>query len=482
MILQSAFIGNFYLNRKFYNFEENFKSFKTSYDKNPQDASSLWTSMNSFETNNNANITMYNLPYQQTYSYTHENGFYISDSPYFSNYDRTIKAVMLECINNAQYLSKIKNGETVVFKSKYEINGINAVVAVTPIVVNNTINTVFVAISSLQPIGEASSVIKEFYVYFYVLAIVLIIILSLVYTNMITNPLKKLNKTALKMSQLDFTEKCNVTTKDEIGSLATTLNFLSYNLGNSLNALQTANEKLTKDIEKEKALERMRKEFVAGVSHELKTPISLINGYAEGLKDNIAEGEEKDYYLDVIMDESQKMSILISDMLDLSQLESGNFKLDEYYFEMEELIASIVKKHATIFEAKNISIKVNIATKSSEVFGDSFRIEQVITNLLGNAIKNTPQGEGIFISLSQVEEEILFEIENHGTQIPVEDLENIWEKFYKVEKSRNRVLGGTGIGLSIVKNILSLHKSNFGVENTETGVKFYFFLKKQNNS
>ena len=476
MILQSAFIGTFYLNSKFNTFEKNFKIFKQTYDKNPTDGIALMNSIISFDTNNNAYISIYNIDLQRTYTY--ENGvFSIPPSPFTSNNDKIITAVANDCISNPPYLSQLKNGHTVVFKYVSGLTGVNTLVGITPVDTGSSFSNVFVSISSLQPIGEASDVIREFYVYFYVLAIVLIIILSLVYTNMISNPLRKLNKTALKMSQLDFTEKCKITTKDEIGNLANTLNFLSYNLSNSLNALQTANEKLTKDIEKEKSLEKMRKEFVAGVSHELKTPLSLISGYAEGLKDNIAEGEEKDYYLEVIMDESQKISILISDMLDLSQLESGNFKLDEYYFEMEELINSIVKKHATIFEAKKITVKVNIAAPNSEVFGDSFRIEQVITNLLGNAIKNTPQGENIFISLKKVEEKVLFEIENQGTQIPVEDLENIWEKFYKVEKSRNRVLGGTGIGLSIVKNILSLHKSSFGVENTEIGVKFYFYLK-----
>jgi len=475
MILQSVFIGSFYLNRKFDKFQQNLEIFKQSYDKNPTISKALMDSINSFDVNNNAYVSIYSIALQKTYTYN--SGSLNLNESFTSNNDKIIKAVANDCIRTPKYLKMLQKGHTVVYNYAGS-NGINTLVGITPLETDSNFSSVFVAISSLQPVNEASDVIREFYVYFYLLAIVLIVILSLVYTNMISNPLKKLNKTALRMSKLDFTEKCNVTTKDEIGNLANTLNFLSHNLSNSLNALQTANKKLTKDIEKEKTLEKMRKEFVAGVSHELKTPIALINGYAEGLKDNIAEGEEKDYYLEVIMDESQKMSVLISDMLDLSQLESGNFKLDEYCFDMDELVNSLVKKHANIFEAKEINIKVNISETNSEVFGDSFRIEQVITNLLGNAIKNTPKGGSIFISIKKVKEKILFEIENQGINIPVDELENIWEKFYKVEKSRNRVLGGTGIGLSIVKNILTLHKSNFGVENTDMGVKFYFYLKK----
>ncbi len=478
MVLQSVFIEKFYMNRKEKNFERNFEAFKKSYDQSPAD-DDITSAMSSFQINNNAKIGLYNTATHKYYATPDNNtdALGVSNSSEDVSYAGTITSAIREWQSNAEYLRLTRSGKTVVFNSDKKYKGISTIVGVTPIVEDNTITSVFIAISSLQPVGEASSIIREFYIYFYILAIFLIVVLSLFYTNMISKPLKKLNNTALKMSQLDFTEKCDVTTDDEIGNLASTLNFLSNNLSTSLNELKDANEKLTEDIEKEKTLEKMRKEFVAGVSHELKTPIALINGYAEGLKDNIAEGEEKDYYLDVIMDESQKMSLLISDMLDLSQLESGNFKLEQLEFNIEELINSIIKKLTNIFEEKKIKIEVLIKATNTEVFGDSFRIEQVLNNLLGNAIKNTPTEGFINVSLKEINNIILIEIENQGQQIPEKELQNIWEKFYKVEKSRNRDLGGTGIGLSIVKNILNLHESSFGVENTELGVKFFFDIK-----
>lgn len=466
-IVQSLFIGSFYSDRKINTFKKSFNELAAAYNKNPDDVDTLIASMSSFQVKNNANIAIYDgtNAFQYVNKNTQQSAGYI------------VQLCINDWRNSDQYYKVVDKKQSTVYESNKVNPGVGTIVAISPLIENNTVTKVLIAFSSLQPVSEASSAMREFYVYFYIIAIILILILSLFYTNMISKPLKKLNKTASKMSQLDFTEKCTVNSKDEIGNLAGTLNFLSDNLGTSLNELKSANEKLKEDIEKEKQLERMRKEFVAGVSHELKTPIALINGFAEGLKDNIAEGEERDYYLDVIMDESQKMSVLISDMMDLSQLESGNFKLEQYAFDMEELINSIVKKHTNTFEEKSILVKTDVLAEDCEVFGDSFRIEQVISNLLGNAIKNTPADNHILITINKAENKLVVAIENEGSHIPEEELNNIWEKFYKLDKSRSRSLGGTGIGLSIVKNILTLHQSNYGVINTDKGVKFYFDMK-----
>lgn len=471
-IVQSLFVGTFYSDKKIATFKKSFNELTATYKKKPDNIEALAASMSSFQVKNNATIVIFDGANTLQPAKTNDKNDTTSTVPSF-----IVQLCIDDWKNSDQYYKVVYNKKSTVYES-YKINaGVSTIVAVSPIISNNNVSKVFIAFSSLQPVNEASSTMKEFYIYFYIIAIILILLISLFYTNMISKPLKKLNRTASKMSQLDFSEKCNVTSEDEIGNLAGTLNFLSDNLSKSLNDLKSANEKLTEDIEKEKKLEKMRKEFVAGVSHELKTPIALINGFAEGLKDNIAEGEEKDYYLDVIMDESQKMSVLISDMMDLSQLESGNFKLEQYSFDLEDLVNSIVRKHSNTFEQKKISVKTEILTEDCEVFGDSFRIEQVITNLIGNAIKNTPPDNSIMIIMGKNKDRISLEIENEGSHIPDEELSNIWEKFYKLDKSRSRSLGGTGIGLSIVKNILTLHGSNYGVKNTDKGVKFYFDME-----
>lgn len=336
-------------------------------------------------------------------------------------------------------------------------------------------NQIIFGFDSLEPVNEAVSVIKEFYIYFFIVAILLIIVASFIYSNIITKPLIQINKTALKMAELDFNEKCTVKSENEIGSLATTLNFLSDNLQEALTSLKEANAKLEEDIEKERQLEKMRREFVAAVSHELKTPITLIEGYAEGIKDNVFDDEDKEYYIDVIMDESKKMTGLINDMLDLSLLECGNFKLVKEKFFIDELIKSTVKRFLGIVKEKSINIQCNLVD-NIEVNADWNRIEQVIYNILTNAIRHTEKQGTIFVNMVKIKEKIKIEMENEGEHIEKEELDRIWDKFYKVDKSRSRKFGGTGIGLAVVKNIIALHSGECAAENTERGVAFYFVL------
>ena len=322
------------------------------------------------------------------------------------------------------------------------------------------------------------SVIKDLYLYFSIFALVLILLLAFVFSNMVSKPLIRMNATAMKMAELDFSVRCEEKKNDEIGSLAHNLNFLSENLHRALNELTIANSQLTEDIEKERQLEKMRKEFVAGVSHELKTPISLIMGYVEGLKENLVEGADKDRYIGVISDETQKMGNLVNDMLDLSQLESGKFKMNMEEFNMKELIEYILRKFETLFAEKQLKVKLQIPEENILVTGDEFRIEQVINNFLNNAIRHTPRHGIVRLNVLNFYSAVRVEVENEGASIDEADLENIWQKFYKAEKSRNREAGGTGLGLAIVGSILQLHGAGYGVENTETGVRFFFELAK----
>lgn len=480
MVLQSLFIGKFYLSEKTDKFMKAFSSFTTSFNeyiKEGQDPSELFLD---YETKNGAMVATLNLT-----DFTIGMGLDANQNlsgrdiqSFDKNKLSSIRSAINEWYSNTDYaFNVISNKKTILFSSTLNTSNIKNLIAVSPILENNEVTGILISVTSLQPIDEAATVIKHFYVYFFILAILVIILLSFLFSNMISKPLKNLNKTATLMANMDFSVRCKVTSTDEIGNLASTLNFLSENLGKSLNELQDANEKLREDIEKEKQLEVMRREFVAGVSHELKTPISLISGYAEGLKDNVTNGKKIDYYTDVIIDEADRMSILVSDMLDLSQLETGNFKLyiDEFY--IIEFIHYFVNKHKNQLSSTNVNIETLISCDNVLVFGDRFRIEQVMNNLLSNAAKYTPEGKTIKINASLLEDEVLLEVENPGEHIPENEIENIWQKFYKVEKSRNRNLGGIGLGLSIVKNILSLHNSKFGVKNTDIGVKFYFTLK-----
>jgi two-component system sensor histidine kinase VanS len=384
------------------------------------------------------------------------------------------------------YLQVTQQRKTVAYTVKDNPNLRKSIVSIAPLNAKGDVTTVLVAVSSLQPVGEASAIVKDFYVYYYIMAIIFVVLLAFVFSNMISKRLIRLNKAATRMAKLDFTAKCDEDSRDEIGSLGGTLNFLSQNLSNTLGQLHEVNSQLKQDIEKEKQLEKLRREFVAGVSHELKTPISLIYGYAEGLRDGIVQGGRRDEYIDVIMGETERMTTLVSDMLDLTQLETGKFKFNPAPFCLDDLIRSTADKWFVELNTHAISCELILPEEPVIVVGDSLRIEQVLKNLFSNAIQHTPQGGLIRVELNTeagTEFEPILEhgcavvtVFNNGDPIPDEAIPYLWDTFYKVEKSRNRELGGTGIGLAIVKNIMSLHHCSYGVRNDALGVTFYFTL------
>ena len=262
--------------------------------------------------------------------------------------------------------------------------------------------------------------------------------------------------------------------------LGNSINILSQNLESKIQELKEANLELEKDIEETSKITEMRSQFISDVSHELKTPISLIQGYAEGLADNVVTDEEsRKYYIDVILDEANKMSELTKGLLDLSNLEYGKIDLQLQEFNIAALISSILKKNELILNEKNIKIQFDDTT-SYEVIGDIFRIEQVITNYLNNAIKNIDGEKTLKIFLEEKNNNsIRVNITNSGKKLSDEDLSRIWIRFYKVDNSRNRNLGGSGIGLSLVRAIMKQHKNECGVYNIENGVNFWFELNKK---
>jgi two-component system sensor histidine kinase VanS len=469
IFIQSLFFEKFYVTQKTKELKSNVEKFKSNYSN--YNSNSIFNAMSDFEDKNNAKIAI-----------LENNGtLKLIQQPIVKEKQSRSSETMMLAINNwvsslENYFDVLSTKKTIVYTLKHPSLYTDNLVLVSPVVVDGKIQDIVFVLSTLQPVGEATSVTRKYYVYVYIAAVVLIAILSLIYSKMISKPLISLNSTASKISELDFSAKCQVTSNDEIGSLGKTLNFLSEKLGITLNELKSANEKLKGDIEKEKQLEKMRKEFIASVSHELKTPISLIEGYAEGLKDGIPKGDDIDYYLDVIIDESKNMNSLVCDMLDLSQLESGNFKLNMAEFNIFEFINSIYKKHLNSINDKHIKLNMPSTLKNILVYGDPYRIEEVINNLISNALRHTPPNKTISITLKTQEDKILTQIENEGSFIENQDIDRIWDKFYKADKSGNKHLGGTGLGLSIVKNILFLHKSDFGVLNTNIGVCFYFTL------
>ena len=325
------------------------------------------------------------------------------------------------------------------------------------------------AMTSLQPVNEAAGMIKEYYVYIIIATMLLVVLASFYYSRQITRPLLRINRTTRQMADLDFSEKIPITTKDEIGDLSRNINELSERLHSHILRLE-------QDIEKEKQLENTRKEFISGVSHELKTPLSVIQSCLAIMKDGVAS-HKRDYYFQAMEDEVKRMDLLIVDMLELAKYESGTYTMEMDSFYIDAVIERVCAKLAPDIEAKQLHLDTSL--KPVKVLANERRIEQVIVNFLSNAIRYTPEQESILVSILEDRDTVKICIENKGTRIPDEQLEKIWDRFYRGEPSRQRSAGGTGLGLAISKKILEMHGVPYGAINTPDGVMFYFHLNKQ---
>lgn len=434
----------------------------------------FFSALKDFEIKNNAKLALYSPD---------ENKIFLPDKSTSDkdNFD-TLTAFCSELIKNKTLINTAIETSKTQYENFYnESSNLKKIGIVSPMSLNTKNDFIIICVSSIQPIEEATQVIEEFSLYLFIGLIGISAMLSMIYSDLVSKPLIKLNNVACKMAKMDFDEKCEITSNDEIGSLGKSLNSLSLNLKNALDDLKEKNAALRQDIEKEKQLENMRNDFVNNVSHELKTPIGIIEGYAEGIKDGIVSGEDSVLYLETIIDEAKKMGVLVSNMLELSKLESGVLKPNFEDFNINRLIKKVVRKHEPDASSKNLTILFESSDEYSYVYADPFQMEEVFTNLLTNAIKYTPSDNNIKIIISEDEElkKYKLSVQNFGTSIPEDELEKLFDKFYRIDKSRERTQSNsTGLGLSIVKNILNLHKAEFKFHNIDGGIEFYFYLDK----
>lgn len=292
----------------------------------------------------------------------------------------------------------------------------------------------------------------------------------------IAKPVKELSQIAKSMEQLDFSKKYESDRVDEIGSLGDSINSLSNKLESTIDELYKKNKELLIDNELKSRIDIMRKEFIANASHELKTPLAIILGYAEGLKDNVAvDDESREMFTDVIIEEAEKMDHIIRQMLDLMELDSSNTLMDGREVSLSEIAEDALNSFDLILKNKNITVNCFIEDDVI-VYGDYFRLYQAVTNYISNAINHVDDNRIISISVKKTGDKIRFSVYNSGANIPEEDKDNIWERFYKIDKSHTREYGGSGLGLSIVRSIVELHGGEYNFENLENGVEFYFVL------
>ncbi len=334
----------------------------------------------------------------------------------------------------------------------------------------------------LPEIRQSVAIANRFFLLTGILTLIIGGIFALFFTKRFTEPILKLNAIAQNMVKLDFSKMYPVKTEDEIGQLGANINSLSQQLGKSIHDLQEANRKLQLDNERQKRVDEIRKEFISNVSHELKTPIALIQGYAEGLKLNVIENEpDKNFYCDVITDEITKMNKLVRNLLDLSEIDSGFLQLDKERFDLAQLAEDVLDKYHLMIKDKDITLQME---KSNPVlvFADTYRIEQVLVNYINNALDHVQGDKILKVTVKDHGANVRFSLFNSGDPIPEEALDKIWFSFYKVDKARTRSYGGTGLGLSIVRAIIDQHQGVYGVTNVPGGVEFWFELTKEASS
>ena len=338
--------------------------------------------------------------------------------------------------------------------------------------------TIVIMSTPVAGLKESVNISNKFLIYVAIIGFIITVIITFLITKMITSPILQLAEISNKMGKLDFTARYEGKRSDEIQTLGQNMNYMSDRLKKAISKLQEANEVLKEDIKRKEAIDEMRKDFIANVSHELKTPIALIQGYAEGLNEGLCEDEEsRKYYTEVIMDESEKMNKMVKQLLTLSSLESGNSILHKENFNMTSLTEGVLSSISILIGEKNVKVDFD-TSRDVFLYADEFKIEEVVTNYISNAIHHVNDNGTIKIDVSEDERNVYFSVYNTGNQIPEKDLANVWEKFFKVDKAHSRSYGGSGIGLSIVKAIVEAHGGAVKVVNKSDGVEFGFKIPR----
>lgn len=320
----------------------------------------------------------------------------------------------------------------------------------------------------VKPVDEATTIVSLFFPFAILVSLVMALLISTYYSRVVSKPLIKINEAAKKMAKLDFDNYIEVDGQDEIAELSTSLNYMSKNLKETLEELERVNLKLTEDIERERNIEKERREFIGVISHELKTPITVISGQLEGMIYGIGKYKDRDKYLKESFNVTQNMRELVQELLQLTEKENSMVKCKKEYVNLTNLINEIAYELKYFIEEKSINIQIDLE-KDIIVEGDSNLIKKAFTNIIKNAITHTPRGEHIIIKgeLHKIT------VENTGVTIEKNQLAKVFDAFYRVDKSRNRKTGGTGLGLYIVKTIFDKHENiKYKMNSKENSVEF----------
>ena len=467
IICNFLFLEKFYVSQKLKELTEMTEQFETLWEKNHiddlakliQELENRYSAVIEFQNANQENIYFTRLyrPQLNKYIFPYEND--------------------VEITLTTEDLINFSEGKMVTFNTENRDSGIQ-VIGVTKKFIDGEVVLTHIALESIQ---ESVGLLNQFILFISIVLFIFGWFWSRIYAERFTHPILKIKGMSERISQLDFSARWEDKRKDELGELGETMNALSNILDKSIQEIRKQNKQLEAEIERKDALEQMRKAFISDVSHELKTPIALIQGYAEGLLYDINhDAENKEEYCQVIVDEAKQMNSLVNDLLFISKLESGVEPLNVEHFKILPLISNVCEKLET-FLSPDICMHIDIP--DVEVYADYRKIERVLTNLITNAYKYVNEKGMIRMTSIIKENKLRIQIYNSCDSISEEELEKIWVSFYKIDQSRNRetTLSSTGLGLSIVKKLMDLHQEACGARNIEDGVEFWFELPSKNN-
>lgn len=336
---------------------------------------------------------------------------------------------------------------------------------------------VYIFLSTPQePLALAASLGVQYNLYISLATFLLATLLIYVITKRFTKPIQDIDQAARRISQMDFSQRCDVRTGDELEALSRSINLMADKLAAYIEQLKLNQELLEKDLAREAKTNQLRKEFITNVSHDFKTPLTLIRAYTESLAEQALPPEEQAAYYQIILKETERMTALVTRLLQLSKLESGVVALEESIFPLDEMIRDILHNNQILIKDKQLTVKF-LSTEDCFAYADYSRIEQVLVNLIENAIKYTPAGGVITLDI-QFKEPGTYHITitNTSPPLPDEQLTDLFISFYKRDQSRKVEHNSFGLGLAIVKAILDLHHQPFGARNTPNGLEFWFEL------
>lgn len=393
------------------------------------------------------------------------------------HYEDAVKEIYNFCIQNNSTAMLSDDKETLSFG---EIQADEMNVATSSIVAAVSFSDVkteyTLVISSIsQTPDKITSIMLRFLPCVFAIIILLSFLSAVICSKVIVDPIAEISQISKRMTSLDMTWRCNIESSDEIGVLASSLNTMADYLKNTMDELENANEQLTEDVKKFQALEEQRRNFFAAVSHELKTPLTILKGQIENMILGYGDYRNHEKYLPEILEVTEDIEYLVKEIISISKMESMDIQDTLQDISLVTSINCLIETIMPLAKDKDIQIHQNIVTDI--VVSVNVNLwNKALSNIIGNAVRHSPCGENVFIFLQSDEKGNTLIVENTGVFISEIDLPHMFTPFYRADKSRSKATGGSGLGLYIVKTILDLHGMNYGIKNTEKGVIFYLSL------